>query len=480
MTGNAREWVWDWYRDDYYTVSPDTDPLGPDSSHSPMKVHRGGHVISGSAGITDHDLQDHRVSQRSYDYPDDSMEVVGFRIAQTQLGLAADSDDDGLTDGEEADLGTDPSDPDTDDDGALDGDEVDAGTDPFDPDTDDDGLSDGDEAAAGSDPTDTDSDDDGITDGDEAAAGTDPTDADTDDDGLSDSEEADAGTDPTEPDTDGDGVSDGDEVDDGTDPTVSDAPPVVCVGYFLDVLEVEDLGCTSIDGTFWAEAYGDHDTNIPTFEGLSSLTSVSERLELSGMWIDEECASFRGFHNVTQVGSLFIWSVHDGITNLEGFESLTTIDGTFELFANEGQTSFTGMENLTSAGEIHVHYMEVLQSFEGLERLSSVDEIRVEYNTLLSSMTGLEGLTSVSNIRIYDNESMTSLDGLDNLASAEILVTKNNSLTSVAALEGMRTGDIEIEDNPSLCQSSVDALEATLVAAGWSGTFSSSGNDDGC
>ncbi len=44
------------------------------------------------------------------------------------------SDDDGLGDGEEVDLGTDPLDPDTDDDGFSDGEEVDAGTDPLDPD----------------------------------------------------------------------------------------------------------------------------------------------------------------------------------------------------------------------------------------------------------------------------------------------------------------------------------------------------------
>ena len=76
-----------------------------------------------------------------------------------------DSDGDGLTDLEEADLGTDPLDPDTDDDGLSDGEESALGTDPLDSDTDDDGLSDGEEVAAGTDPLDPDSDDDGIVDG---------------------------------------------------------------------------------------------------------------------------------------------------------------------------------------------------------------------------------------------------------------------------------------------------------------------------
>ena len=122
-----------------------------------------------------------------------------------------DSDDDGLTDGEEVVLGTDPFDPDTDDDGLTDGQEVETyGTDPLDPDTDDDGLNDGDEIAAGTDPFDPDTDDDGLSDGDEVNLhGTDPLDPDTDDDGLLDGLEVTLGLDPLDSDTDDDGIPDG-------------------------------------------------------------------------------------------------------------------------------------------------------------------------------------------------------------------------------------------------------------------------------
>ena len=66
-------------------------------------------------------------------------------IAQFQDGVY-DNDLDGLTNAEEAALGTDPNDPDSDNDGISDGDEVDNGTDPLDPndpgdDDDDDGGS---------------------------------------------------------------------------------------------------------------------------------------------------------------------------------------------------------------------------------------------------------------------------------------------------------------------------------------------------
>src|SRR5690606_27119735 len=74
-------------------------------------------------------------------------------------------------------------------------------TDPLDADTDDDGLLDGEEVDTyGTDPLDADTDDDGLTDGDEVDTyGTDPLDADTDDGGVPDGEEVDRGTDPLDP-----------------------------------------------------------------------------------------------------------------------------------------------------------------------------------------------------------------------------------------------------------------------------------------
>ena len=137
-----------------------------------------------------------------------------------------DTDGDGLSNGEETALGTDPANPDSDGDGMLDGFEVASGLDPLDPadaalDADGDGLTNLEEQTAGTDPNNPDSDGDGLTDGDEVNVhGTDPAVADTDGDGLSDGDEVNVhGTDPLLPDTDGGGRSDGDEVlFDGTDP----------------------------------------------------------------------------------------------------------------------------------------------------------------------------------------------------------------------------------------------------------------------
>ncbi len=119
------------------------------------------------------------------------------------LSESGDTDEDGLSDVDEAAYGSDPLNKDYDADGLLDGEEVYVyGTDPLNNDTDGDGLLDGEEAGSyGTSPATSDADGDGLTDTDEIFTyGTDPAAFDTDGDGVPDGEEVLVyGTNPLDP-----------------------------------------------------------------------------------------------------------------------------------------------------------------------------------------------------------------------------------------------------------------------------------------
>ncbi|MGD8747288.1 MAG: OmpA family protein [Balneolaceae bacterium] len=153
-----------------------------------------------------------------------------------------DTDGDGLTDAQEAQLGTDPNSADTDGDGLTDADEVNQyKTDPLTADTDGDGLNDGDEVNSyQTDPNKADSDGDGLNDGDEVNQyRTDPNMADSDNDGLNDYDEVmKYNSDPNNSDSDGDGFTDSQEVEMGTDLNDAEDPAY---------LEEGDLGTINFD-----------------------------------------------------------------------------------------------------------------------------------------------------------------------------------------------------------------------------------------
>ena len=241
------------------------------------------------------DDEDDADGDRVIDVRDNCPEVFNPDQANNDHDLAGDvcdpdDDQDGLSDSDELALGTNPWRADSDGDGLLDGEEV--GGDPARPrDTDGDGIiealeawnrdSDGDGVAdsmdgpgpggdldgdgvangedlcpqvADPDQTDTDGDelgdacdddddDDGLPDLVELYLGTDPRRRDTDSDGLDDRTEARLGTDPTLPDTDGDGVRDAEEV--GPDPSL---PRDTDGDGIIDALE-SSLRDSDLDGS---------------------------------------------------------------------------------------------------------------------------------------------------------------------------------------------------------------------------------------
>jgi hypothetical protein len=191
---------------------------------------------------------------------------------------ALDPDNDRLTNIEEMRYGTKPNNADTDGDGLTDGDEVIwAGTDPLNEDTDGDGLTDQEELLTyNSDPNNPDSDGDGAPDeweietyGNFDSDGS----ADKDGDGLSDLQEFFRGTDMTKKDTDEDGLSDKvetntriyvDKNDTGSDPLSTDTDG----DGWLDPVETNTGVYVSPDdtGSDPNSSDGDHDGLPDTYE----------------------------------------------------------------------------------------------------------------------------------------------------------------------------------------------------------------------
>jgi hypothetical protein len=196
------------------TVTDDGLPAGGKPSATWSKASGPGLVTFGDASAL----------QTSATFPGRGVYVLRLTVSDGQLEgtddvtvtvqstAGADSDGDGMNDDWETANGLDPQDPtdaakDPDSDGLTNVEEYGAGTLPQNADTDADGLTDGDEVNLHlTDPTRPDSDSDGMTDGWEAANGLDPRNGadaalDPDGDDYTNLEEYRAGTDPQDPDS---------------------------------------------------------------------------------------------------------------------------------------------------------------------------------------------------------------------------------------------------------------------------------------
>jgi len=86
MIGNVYEWCWDWYRSDYYSVSPKRDPHGPASSPIGDRVMRGGSWYRSYGGLLRSAYRNFGVPWYRGDSIDPDRHGIGLRVVRSLAG----------------------------------------------------------------------------------------------------------------------------------------------------------------------------------------------------------------------------------------------------------------------------------------------------------------------------------------------------------------------------------------------------------
>ena len=88
----------------------------------------------------------------------------------------------------------------------------------------------------------------------------------------------------------------------------------------------------------------------------------------------------------------------------------------------------------------------------------------------------------MGSLSLYNNNALTDLSGLSNITSlsGDLSIQESNLLDTLDDLSSLTTvgGSLTIQNNPSLCQSLVEAFIAACTVGGT--VFNSIGNDRGC
>lgn len=231
---------------------------------------------------------------------------------------------------------------DSDGDGMPDVYEVANGLNPFDPtdaaqDPDNDGLTNLQEYQLGTNPRVADTDGDGVNDGQEVSQGTNPLNPDTDGDGLTDGQEATLGTNPLVADTDGDGIPDGVEVRIGTNPLVADVTTTV-TGYVTSPTGTPFVGAGVVVFTYFTvntDSTGAFTLlHVPTT--LGNITASAEAISGTTVYNGASRPTPGVGNGVTNVGTIQLGqsagTVSGAVTgpagNMVAGAAVTIVDGT--------------------------------------------------------------------------------------------------------------------------------------------------------
>lgn len=353
--------------------------------------------------------------------------------------LLFDYDHDGLTDAQEADLGTDPFNSDSDWDGLDDGQEVNEfNTNPLINDTDNGGVSDGNEVGRGLNPLDAsddllfDTDHDGLSDSEEIMLGTSIFWYDSDFDALSDGDEVKIHhTDPLLMDTDGGGVADGQEIFNNLNPL----DPIDDLLFDSDHDGLNDAQ----ELEFGTDRFnGDSD-----FDGLSDGREVNEYTtnpllnDTDGGGASDGNEVSRGLNPLDATDDLLLDSDYDSLTDAEELAL-----GTDPFYPD------SDFDLLNDGAEIKIHNTDPLLSdtdgggigdgdevLRGLDPLDFTDDILFDWDA--DGLTDREENDLGTNPFFYDTDFDSASDG------DEVKIYKTDPLNYDTDAGGTRDG-IEI------------------------------------
>ncbi len=360
----------------------------------------------------------------------------------------ADTDGDGLPDGLEIANGLDPNNPDTDGDACLDGDEDrnrngkldDGESDPRDPsdcgtglaDDDQDGLSNEEEAILGTNPNNADSDGDGLSDYDEVRIhGTDPMNPDTDGDGLSDSFEVNTSqTDPLKRDSDDDGISDKAEYEGGLNPNNPDTDGD---GYMdgVEASEAED-GSLIINTPFHPTQSQDLATSNPAAQNACATESL-RKVEIHKVSFgDIEIAATAEFSETTKLknsaGRDIGVMIYNPTSQVIGIALSKTPTG-----ADVSAEEIDGKSKLSSVGSVSGATAQVYTSWDGFAashayyNLSGSSDLKAMANSIVSKfIPGTSGL--------WDTASPAGINGPFKIEAAYVRRSQNRSVVVIAIM----------------------------------------------
>ena len=329
-----------------------------------------------------------------------------------------DSDNDGLTDGEETHIfQTNLDQADSDQDGIPDGMEISLGTNPNDADSDDDTYSDGHEYSTGTNPLDgeevpvsegtspinvyadttNDSDQDGLTDAEEEHLfDTNSAQADSDQDGIPDGMEIALGTNPNDTDSDDDTYSDGHEYSTGTNPLDSQEVPESSASSPVDLM-ADTTDDSDGDGLTDGMETHIHNTNPDLADSDQDGITDDEELALGTNPNDadsDDDGSTDG--DEIQYGTAVLDSSNH-LLQISGELTYTgNFDGNIFLVIDRDQEGGTALQGLEAAGDFLIpnlqnHYKYKVWAFMDLD---GDDEYQVDIEPvgiLIAEFTTLEG-----------------------------------------------------------------------------------------